>query len=75
MDRCVYLLQRADQDPLPLSQVARDLVELGFQVGSDRVQGRDDDNGDEAGDQAVFDGCRAGIVFIEAIKDFYDSLS
>ena len=46
-------------------QVGGDLVEHGLQLGAHQADGRDDDDGDESGDQAILDRGRAGLVLDE----------
>ena len=48
-----------------LLELGRDALELGVQAGAEAVHDRDDRDRDASGNEAVFDGRRAGIVFNE----------
>ena len=43
-------------------EVGRDAVEGGFQIGANRLNGADDDDGDESGNQAILDGRDAALI-------------
>ena len=46
-----------------LLQLRRDGIELGIEVGADRVDGGDDHDRNAGGDQAVFDGGGPRLIF------------
>ena len=48
-----------------LFQIGRDELELGIEGGADTVDGNDDHDRNTGGDQAVFDGGRAGFILHE----------
>src|SRR5579883_545872 len=56
------------RSPLTLVQVVADLGEGVLEVGAERGDGGNDRNRDQRGDQAVFDGGRAGLVSEEALE-------
>ena len=49
-------------------ELGRDPAEQARQIGTDRVHGGDDGDGDAGGDQAIFDGRGARLILDETCK-------
>jgi hypothetical protein len=49
-------------------QSSADRGEYGREVGADRGHGDDDDDGDQSGDETIFDGRDAGLIVDKAVE-------